>query len=224
VGDGDNADGRKGEAALGSKTVRAFGRFLARGAIKFFEFLSSEWLLTRLGFVNGGGVVTLRASLASLFIYLIALALRNGLDPERLWVFSSHELKLQIANTIPWFGATFAVAYAGFYARFASQWTYLAEMYNQIKSVEASTKSPNAGALAEWKAGFLEDADSLHLAAKPSIASIVRAWLDDCEVQKAFSEHAPDGREQLKRLMAKVGYSGKLAVVRNDEPTKPSIS
>ena len=176
--------------------------------IKLFGFLASEWLLTWLGIANGGGVVIIRAGLATLFIYSIALVLRNTLDPERLWVFSSCELKLQIANTIPWFGAIFAATYAGFYARFASQWTYLADIYNQIKSVEASTQCPNAEALAEWKAGFIEDADHLHLAAKPSFAPTIGTWLNDTQIRDKFRQHASGGEKQLEKLIAKLKRSG----------------
>lgn len=72
------------------------------------------------------------------------------------------------AFNLPWLGATIAASYAASYSRFASQWVYLAELYNQIKAAELSIPEVLTPAqvlvFAEWKAGFLEDCETLHLA------------------------------------------------------------
>jgi len=148
------------------------------------EIVSSEWLLTRLPLQNGGGIILLRSLLTSLEIYILIVILYNE----------------QISTTPHWFGAIFAAVYAGFYARFASQWSYLANLYNQIKATEC-TKDCNADELAKWKAGFIEDAEELHLAAKPLFASVLLAWAGDQTVKAMFEKYTPGGTERFDRLM-----------------------
>jgi hypothetical protein len=79
--------------------------------------------------------------------------------------------------------ALIAGTYLAYYTRFASQWTYLAGVYNQIKGAEVANeaaevagKEPNKQALADWKSGFIVDAWSLHLIAKPIFVNAVRTW------------------------------------------------
>ena len=75
--------------------------------------------------------------------------------------------------------------YAALYSRFASQWTYLAGVYNQIKMAESRTdRDPRK--IAEWKAGFIVDAEELHLVRKPLFAEVVRAWRKDAAVEDAY--------------------------------------
>jgi hypothetical protein len=77
---------------------------------------------------------------------------------------------------------------------------YLAGVYNQIKATEAPERT-SFDALTEWKAGFLEDADELHLAAKPLFGSVIRAWGKDPNVRKHFVEHAAGGEARFNRLL-----------------------
>jgi hypothetical protein len=84
--------------------------------------LSSEWLVTRLNLPNGGGIVLVRSFLTTCYLYTVILGLQNALDPTRSWTFSLFELRVQVVETLHWFGALFAVAYTAFYARFAPQW------------------------------------------------------------------------------------------------------
>ena len=100
-------------------------------------------------------------------------------------------------------GAIFAATYAGLYAKFASQWTYLASLYNQIKAAECSAGC-DAKPLAQWKAGYLEDALELHLALKPNVASIIHMWGRDADVEKAFREYTPGGADRFEPLMQAV--------------------
>lgn len=112
--------------------------------------VSGEWLLTECGYANGGSVIAARSLMSSLGLLCLALGLVNVLDPSRTWAFSWAEARAQLCEKTNWFGTVFAIIYAAFYARFASQWTYLAGVYNQIKAAE-STKQCDPLKLAEWK-------------------------------------------------------------------------
>lgn len=163
--------------------------------------LSAEWLLTY--FPNGGNIILFRSLWTSVIIYSSTIGLRNALDPERTWAFSCYELKVQLIQTIPWLAAIFAAIYAALYARFSSQWSYLAGVYNQNKATE-SGGGADKEKLAEWKAGFFEDAEVLHLATKPLFASVLRAWGKDKHVKKAFCESTDGGEKRFDRLMKRV--------------------
>jgi hypothetical protein len=73
--------------------------------------------------------------------------------------------------------------YTALYARFASQWNYLANLYNQMMQVGVSAEHIQRDKMARWKAGFVEDAYSLHLAQKPMFAEVVAHLLVDPEVR-----------------------------------------
>jgi len=167
------------------------------------EVLSSEWLLTRTDFPNGGGIIALRSLLTSAYIYLGVIVAEHLIDPDRSWVPSWIEFRIHVVNTLPWFGAIFAGVYAAFYTRFASQWTYLSGVYNQIKAAECSC-GVKSDALAEWKAGFLEDSEVLHLSTKELFASIVHAWAREENVRRAFELYTQGGLERLDALLKKV--------------------
>nr|WP_313657410.1 hypothetical protein [Achromobacter ruhlandii] len=102
-----------------------------------------------------------------------------------------------------WIGPIFGGVYLALYARFSAQWTYVANLYNMILQARA-----NGGAYehvrATWAAAFIEDADNLHLAMKPSVAPIIRAWRGDKDVEKIFVKHSPGGQERWNYLMASV--------------------
>ena len=115
--------------------------------------LSGEYLLTHIRYPNGGTVVFLRALHVTVVIFLGALAVMNALDPTRSTEFSWIELGKQTLDHVTWIGAIFATVYALLYARFASQWNYLAGVYNQIKAAQLRDQV-NSDVLAEWEAGF----------------------------------------------------------------------
>ena len=112
-----------------------------------------------------------------------------------------------IADTVPWLGAIFAGVYVALYARFASQWSYLAGVYNQIRQTLATwdpTKD-NANHLNLWRAGFIEDALDLHLATKPMFGPFLLRMLDvnDDEMQDIrdkFDHITHKGKERRERL------------------------
>jgi hypothetical protein len=174
----------------------------------FLEFVSGEYLLTRLGHSNGGTVVLLRSLHVSAIVFAFALLAINVLDPARGGPFCADELRRQLLENGKWFGALFGAAYAALYARFASQWSYLAGVYNQIKAAQAR-KDHDEVAVAEWRAGFIEDCDELHLVRKPMFASIVHAFLSDdmpaaAEIRKAFDLHTPGGEARRLRIESEV--------------------
>jgi hypothetical protein len=132
---------------------------------------------------------------------MVGLVLTNSLDPVRSGPPEWRELRTQLVAGLPGFATVLAATYAAFYTRFSSQWAYIAEVYNSIKATQYSTPDGNAAALAEWKAGFIEDCEDLHLARKPSLATTIHAWGAQRDVQQAFADHAVGGRERLSALL-----------------------
>jgi hypothetical protein len=168
------------------------------------DWLSGEYLLTRVRYPNGGTVVFLRALHVTVVIFLGSLAIMNWLDPARSYEFSWIELGTQILAHITWIGAIFATAYALLYARFASQWTYLAGLYNQLKAAQAR-KDVDMTVIAEWRAAFIEDCDDLHLLLKPMFASIVNGLVNSKEdhatqVRTVFESHSPGGKARFDKI------------------------
>ncbi|MEO8838403.1 MAG: hypothetical protein ABI351_06800 [Herbaspirillum sp.] len=117
--------------------------------------------------------------------------------------FSGSQLRIEIGQMLPWFGAIFAGAYAAFYARFAAQWSYLANLYNQITaacfSLPPDRREDNQ-ALVIWHAAFVEDAQDLHLAGKSMFKSVVTSMLQDGDVVRVFLDSTDDGAERIKKL------------------------
>jgi hypothetical protein len=170
------------------------------------EIVTGEYLLTRRRHANGGTIVFLRAVHVAVATFALGLGLVNVVDPRRTWGFSFTELRLQIIGHATWFGTVFAAAYVAFYARFASQWNYLAGVYNQIKAAQARGEGDKL-AIAQWRAGFIEDCDDLHLLRKPMFASIAADLLsstdEECErVRQVFDDHTPGGANRRNRIAA----------------------
>lgn len=177
------------------------------------HWLSFEFLLTRLKRANGGDVILLRALVIAMEFYAIAIVL--GLfDSSGGLTLSWNAFWTELPKHSQWFGPIIAAVYAALYARFASQWSYLANLYNQIKGSEirlltsiAEKKITKGNAdkvaekLAEWKAGFVEDAENLHLATKNSIAAIIWFWLKVPEVRDAYEKGTPGGERRYQPLM-----------------------
>ena len=173
------------------------------------HWLSGEFILVDWDVPNGGAAVFLRSIFVSIIIFSASLVVINVIDPARSFEFSFIELQSQIVEHFQWFGVIFAGAYTAFYARFASQWSYLAELYNNIKSAEVSG-AQNERALAQWKAGFIEDSQALHMECKSSFLSTVSAWLNDQKVAEAFVEHTIAGDQRLEELKENLEFSRDL--------------
>lgn len=151
------------------------------------EILSGERLLNT--HPNGGGLILVRALLSTVVMYSIVLLALWFLDSKR-------PVNVLVVDTIPWAGAIFAAVYASLYARFASQWAYLANLYNEIKQTEIRLASDNSGQeksakkLAQWKAAFIEDAENLHLARKPIYAVVIKNWAIEKHVREEYADTA----------------------------------
>jgi hypothetical protein len=195
---------------MGRKLRFRFWQFFARAA-------SFEWLLTPTQ-PNGGDIVLLRAVCVALEMVLVTLILMNVLDPCLSWYFSVHALQTQLIELSPWFAAATGAVYAALYTRFSSQWSYLATLYNQIKQTEVQLLGNTAEGvsnakdkLAQWKAGYIEDAQDLHLHTKPNIAGIIHFWSQDSTVADAFIKGAPGGQARWDKVQADVSAAYSIA-------------
>jgi hypothetical protein len=179
---------------------------------------------------NGGTVIIWRSVQITLSIYLLGLTLRSFAKagcPQSACHFDIGGLLNQagIEDTVPWLGAIFAAVWAALYARFSSQWTYLANVYNQIKQTlvtmdnlsELPKNDPDrAEQLRLWRAGFVEDALDLHLATKPMFATFVKRTLDDTAVATRFDQYTVNGR-QTSRAAPKTVEKAARSVSANRE-------
>ena len=129
---------------------------LARGWKKFWSAfwsaLTGEWMLL-CGCPNGGTVIFFRSVQVTLILYLIGLWLRSLFIFGVALPWHSHFSLLcyKGVDTFGWIGAIFAAAYAALYARFASQWSYLAGVYNQMR--EALVRIAGAQTSTIWSCG-----------------------------------------------------------------------
>lgn len=172
---------------------------------KVIDIVSAEFLLSYRP--NGGTVIILRTIWITAILYSTAVIARESIAPGHLWRFSFEQLRLAVSETIPWFGAIFAGVYAALYARFASQSNYLAELYNQMQgAIFQSPLKPGAekDSMAAWQAGFIEDAETLHLATKPLFASVIANMLENGDVREMYINYTPGGESRLKKLERKV--------------------
>jgi hypothetical protein len=171
-------------------------------------FLSGEWLLENRS--NGAHIIVMRSLWAAGWIYLAAIALTEISSPGSRLCFSEYALRKRVSETIPWFGAIFAGVYLALYARFAGQWQYLAQLYNQLLHT-ATTTSPanlNSKKWAEWRAAFVEDAFELHLACKPMFAAAVNGMLKNAEVMAAFKDNTVGADKKLASMHARFSRLG----------------
>jgi len=165
---------------------------------------SGEWLLTRRA--NGGTVIVARAALTASLLFLLAVAIKSRLEPARTWTFDLGEFLTTSGNILPWYGALFAGAYAGLYSRFSSQWSYLADLYNQIMAtqVQHPMRPENQDVYINWFVAFIEDAESLHLALKPSFASVISSLLAKPGVREAYCSGGPESKQALAELQMEI--------------------
>lgn len=179
--------------------------------------LSLEFVLTEWRWANGGDVILMRTLAISLEIYITAIALKNLVDPTRLWTTSFEAIGTELVETGTYMGPIFAAVYAALYTRFSSQWGYLAGVYNSIKETEAGgVDDDGKQALAQWKAGFIDDADTLHLASKGSFAGVVLNWARDEEVGAAYvAANQSTGAADLRALVERIELQHKRGASPN---------
>jgi hypothetical protein len=175
------------------------------------DFLTAEFFLTKFHQPNGGAIILVRTVWTSIWAFMILLGFYNFfevIDERRLWEWDWTALRSQIRSGVKWWAALFGATYAGLYTRYSSQWTYLADTYNQIKAAECANIWAGKP-LAEWKAGFIEDAEALHLATKPTIAPTISAWMEQRSVQEAFDRYSPGGAARRECLAKRVNTAMK---------------
>jgi hypothetical protein len=148
--------------------------------------LSGEWMLQSRS--NGGLIIILRTFWVSVFMYAFAVIFAEISHPNSILEFSFQELRKRVSETVPWLGAIVGGVYVALYARFSSQWQYLAQLYNQLMEVGVTGRAEEIDKvrLTNWRAGFIEDAYCLHLACKPMFASAINAMLKDEKVLEAY--------------------------------------
>jgi hypothetical protein len=185
-------------------------------ADKVTGFLSGEWILRWTQYTaNGGTVVAARTLWLTIWLFIPAFLLKTALADNKVWCVDLRQGAADFVDVLPWLGAMFGAVYIAFYTRFSSQWTYLANLYNQI--VQAQLALPNDDAerrldiLAAWKAGFIEDAEDLHLAAKPMFIVAIQQWGSDALVAKKFDKNTVGGEIRLKKLMDRLASIRKEA-------------
>ena len=177
----------------GSGPRRGLSRGLPRKLVaKVFWALTAEWLVDH---KNSGTAIALR----TVFI--------SGLVLAAVWATSLLPVLGGFLKALPWIGAVAAGVYTALYTRFASQWSYLAGLYNQIMQTASSTSaepgSAQHKALLTWKVGFIVDAWFLHLTLKDPFLGTIRDWLRDDEVRTRYVEL--NGKNDLKDLLALIG-------------------
>jgi hypothetical protein len=107
--------------------------------------------------------------------------------------------------------------YVALYARFASQWAYLAGLYNQINEAKLQAESlfdKGEKTINIWWSGFIEDAEELHLATKPMFAGVIKVLLEREGVRRAYIEGVAGGEDRLKCLDCKIQRAWKRAAAR----------
>ena len=196
---------------------------------RVITWLSWERILAETKRPNGGEIVFLRSLLIALSvfsIYLLTIFAKHLADPNRTFSPNLHELLTELEKGIPIFGAIFAAVYFALYARFASQWIYLSNLYNKIVETEARTTDDarTVKILAGWKADFLEDALDLHLATKRVFAPIVLQWANVEAVKDHFVDRTTRTPQVFGTLVADVRAVCEMEWRRNGgvgEPPKP---
>jgi hypothetical protein len=167
----------------------------------FVDFAAAEWVLTRCEVPNGGSVVLFRAVWVTSWAAIFLLPGSNVVFPG-----------MGITPILPLIGVVFGTVYASFYTRYASQWTYLANIYHRIKETESRARDRDEPKLAEWKAGFIEDVEELHLVAKPLFASVILYWLQEPAVRNAYEQTTLGCPQRLFKLHARV----RLACIKEE--------
>jgi hypothetical protein len=197
-----------------------------RWTSKILSWFNGEVLLGC--WANCGTIIAVRAIWSSITISAVALVISVLVDPDLTLDFNYRELRLRVLEGLPWFATVLAATYAAFYTRFSSQWTYAADLYNSIKVTECASTPLARDAMKEWKAGFIEDCDDLHLARKASFATTIYAWGSDPLVQAAFTSHAVGAEARLRTVLciaAKEAGRDPIAIERANaaEPSVPDI-
>lgn len=172
--------------------------------LRLVDWLSGEWMLHDRS--NSGAIVFLRSLLVSLCIFFATLMFRAAIDPDTSSNLSIYAARAYLRDYIGWFGAIFAATYVGFYTRYASQWNYIANLYNQIMATVASlpTDERDNKTILNWQAAFVEDCYHLHLDRKEVFSIVIKQMLSNPSVLKCFIESTPDNIS--KKVLERNGF------------------
>jgi hypothetical protein len=187
------------------------------------SFVSAEYIVNWLP--NGGTAILVRTMICTLLIFLLSIGIYDYLNPCSRFAFDKSEFSWIVADKFEWIGAIFVAIYIALYTRYSAQWSYLANLYNQImlaksqqirpeakkyKTVNYSKDTPlrslnlTEQAFARWQAGFIADAFELHLAHKDMFKSVIIGMLDLPGVQEAFLDAGGSNTELLKRFQSSI--------------------
>ncbi|MBP5748235.1 MAG: hypothetical protein J6W63_07750 [Treponema sp.] len=157
--------------------IYTISRLVKKGIAGLFytttHVVTGEFFLNHMP--NGGSSVILRTCFTGTIISFMVIGFY-------CLIYRNLQCPFEVVKHNGWqFCGIYAATYASFYARFVSQWTYLSNLYNQIKEAELNVlvngnKKEANDALCRWMAGFIEDAETLHLETKTIFATVIINW------------------------------------------------
>ncbi len=154
----------------------------------------------------------LRTVQLSMLAFLLAIGVDSYLDPNSHLAFDLTEFLAAVKEHLPWFGVLFGGIYVALYSRFSSQWSYLASLYNSLMQLEcqAPRSELKEGAKLERRAmawaAFIDDAWTMHLAAKPSFSSAIRALLSEENIRTVVDRWYADHKPEYKAFQRRIGF------------------
>jgi hypothetical protein len=171
---------------------------------RILNILTGEFILNHMP--NGGTAVVLRSAFVTAYMYGLALALKSYTSECAVLSFSAEQLVLEVNETIPWAAAIFGAVYVALYTRFSSQWSYLADLYNQqlALAVTITDEQLNGDNFVRWQAAFVEDAVCMHLAKKEGFSNAVYMTLQDSGVREALEKDPGFGKDKFRKLEAEL--------------------
>ena len=171
---------------------------------KFVEIITGEFVFDFMP--NGGKAVLIRTTIVTLLLYSLAIFAKSYARENAIFEFSLIQLRIEFGETIPWLGAIFGGTYAAFYSRFSSQWTYLADLYNQQMSVASTIKDEdfNNENFQKWQAAFIEDAVHMHLATKIGFSNVIYELLDEDGIKEVLLKQEHFGEKKYNELKARL--------------------
>ena len=187
---------------------------MARVLKDIFSIANGEFILDSRA--NGGGGIAFRAFWSSCIIFFLAILLYEIINPASKLCFSFNELRKSTHENFEWFGAIYVAIYVALYSRFSSQWSYLAQVYNQIMQSVAElpdnssfTDPPLSSwaislnlnrkreVYAIWMAGFIADAMEMHLARKGIFSECVHSMFEMKGVKEAFLDGGDENKKDF---------------------------
>jgi hypothetical protein len=170
----------------------------------FLEIISGEFILRYMP--NGGKAILIRTVLVSLVLYLVAISLKSYTSENSIFRFSLDQFQKEVTETITWLGAILGGSYAALYTRFSSQWSYLADLYNQQMSAALNLNSDaiESDTYKYWQAAFVEDAVCMHLDTKAGFSNLVLELLRDEKIKSILEEQKHFGNIKYNKVLSRL--------------------